>query len=234
MEEDLRNLEEFWDNFAEEYHEIQEESPFPIAKDLKDYLLKENILPTNSFVDIAGGAGRYVAELTPYCQNYLFIDISKKMIELAKKKVTSPQVTFLHLNQETFFKMPIEKEVDILFSAMNPAFENPEMFRMFVKYPAKTHLILRLIEDYDSLFSPLEEEIPSLPYEKVALQKWHLPFKSQIFSYKVKEIVTKAFFDTYFEEVFSTSELKEISAHYFGEADEAENIRTVCYELLIF
>lgn len=60
MNNNEQELAEFWDEFAEEYEEIQQESPFPIARELRDFLVQEGIFPCQTFLDIAGGTGRYL------------------------------------------------------------------------------------------------------------------------------------------------------------------------------
>ena len=35
MNNNEQELAEFWDEFAEEYEEVQQESPFPIARELR-------------------------------------------------------------------------------------------------------------------------------------------------------------------------------------------------------
>ena len=45
MNNNEQELAEFWDEFAEEYEEIQQESPFPIARELRDFLVQEGIFP---------------------------------------------------------------------------------------------------------------------------------------------------------------------------------------------
>lgn len=41
MNNNEQELAEFWDEFAEEYEEIQQESPFPIARELRDFWSKK-------------------------------------------------------------------------------------------------------------------------------------------------------------------------------------------------
>lgn len=60
MNNNEQELAEFWDEFAEEYEEIQQESPFPIARELRDFLVQEGLFPCQTFLDIAGGTGRYL------------------------------------------------------------------------------------------------------------------------------------------------------------------------------
>lgn len=59
MNNNEQELAEFWDEFAEEYEEVQQESPFPIARELRDFLVQEGLFPCQTFLDIAGGTGRY-------------------------------------------------------------------------------------------------------------------------------------------------------------------------------
>ena len=44
MNNNEQELAEFWDEFAEEYEEIQQESPFPIARELRDFLVPFKII----------------------------------------------------------------------------------------------------------------------------------------------------------------------------------------------
>lgn len=60
MNNNEQELAEFWDEFAEEYEEIQQGSPFPIARELRDFLVQEGLFPCQTFLDIAGGTGRYL------------------------------------------------------------------------------------------------------------------------------------------------------------------------------
>lgn len=46
--------EKEWDEFAEEYYEIQQESQVTIAEDVKNYLKTEKVLPAETAADVAG------------------------------------------------------------------------------------------------------------------------------------------------------------------------------------
>lgn len=45
MSDFLEDLKMFWNDFAEEYENIQQESSFPIAEELRDFLLAEKSCP---------------------------------------------------------------------------------------------------------------------------------------------------------------------------------------------
>lgn len=49
MNNNEQELAEFWDEFAEEYEEIQQESPFPIARELRDFLVQEGLFRVRHF-----------------------------------------------------------------------------------------------------------------------------------------------------------------------------------------
>ncbi len=53
--------EKEWDEFAEEYYEIQQESQVTIAEDVKNYLKTEKVLPAETAADVAGGSGRFLS-----------------------------------------------------------------------------------------------------------------------------------------------------------------------------
>ena len=85
MNNNEQELAEFWDEFAEEYEEIQQESPFPIARELRDFLVQEGIFPCQTFLDIAGGRDdTYLfsrASHGVYASRY-----SQRMLEIAEAK----------------------------------------------------------------------------------------------------------------------------------------------------
>lgn len=99
MNNNEQELAEFWDEFAEEYEEIQQESPFPIARELRDFLVQEGLFPCHTFLDIAGGTGRYLPFFQEQVTEYTLADISQRMLEIAEAKAQS-NVVFLHQSQE--------------------------------------------------------------------------------------------------------------------------------------
>ena len=83
--------QEFWDDFAAEYAEIQQESQLTIAEDLATFLKTNGILPISSFVDLAAGSGRYIPAILPDTERYLAIDFSVEMLKAARRYVKDPQ-----------------------------------------------------------------------------------------------------------------------------------------------
>lgn len=81
----LDELAAFWDNFAEDYEAIQQESLFPIAEDLRDFLLEEKIIPCETFLDLAGGTGRYLATIQREVRVSFTGYLSKNAINRSKK-----------------------------------------------------------------------------------------------------------------------------------------------------
>lgn len=68
MEEEEAIL--FWDEFAQDYAQIQQESSLQIAKEVVAYLLEQQVFPISIFVDFAAGAGRYIPAFYPYVNEY--------------------------------------------------------------------------------------------------------------------------------------------------------------------
>lgn len=49
MDDNTKELEQYWDEFSQEYEEIQNESLVDIGQQLKEFLLAEKLLPTSQF-----------------------------------------------------------------------------------------------------------------------------------------------------------------------------------------
>ncbi len=234
MTDEEQELSAFWDDMAEEYEEIQQESPFSIAKELEKFLIQEGILPCQTFLDIAGGSGRYLSVLQEQVKKYTLADISPRMLELASEKQKSEDVVLLRTSQEALIKE--NKKFQVVFSAMNPALDRPEKIKGLCHLSQKWCLILRLVKDEDSLFSPYESEVNSelewMTGYKNFLEKEKQKFFVQQFFFEEIEIISKDFFRTYFEEECSKRELDQRINKHFGEQEVCENHRKVVYELL--
>jgi SAM-dependent methyltransferase len=234
LTEEEQELVYFWDDFAEEYEEIQQESPFPIAQELGKFLVQEKILPCQTLLDIAGGSGRYLAVFQEQVKKYTLADISPKMLELARKKQKSEHVDFLRISQEALLKS--KQKFQVVFSAMNPALDRPEKIKDLCQLSQKWCLILRLVKDEDSLFSPYDQEVnPELKWMadyKNFLQKEKQEFFVQQFTFEKTEMISKDFYRAYFEEECSKRDLEHrINVHFEGQ-EVCKNYHKVVYELI--
>lgn len=232
----LDDLEQFWDDFAEEYEQIQQESRFPIAEELKQFLQEQSILPAGSFLDLAGGSGRYFAELQDSVEQYTLVDISREMLAIAQTKQKDSDVIFVHQDQDSFFQTN-SQTYDVVFTAMNPALLTKKDLLAFT---AKSHgwcLILRLVEERDSLFSPYEKTADELElmdlYQQFLTEK-NLAFHTKEFVFTSQEDVSRTFFKTYFEDTFSDLQLKDVADRLFGKKESQINRQTVTYQLLYY
>lgn len=235
MTEQLNELEAFWDDFAVEYEEIQQESDFPIAEDLRAFLLKEKMLPCQTFLDLAGGTGRYLSHLQNAVENYDLVDISEKMLEIAKTKANE-NVRLIKADQTSFLQQ-VKQRYDIVFSAMNPALQSKADILAFCQASRHWCLILRVVRDEDQLFSPYEEKNPDLLLNKrykTFLQEEKITFKIKQFSYQKTEKISKAFFREYFEDDFTASELVKMLEKHFGNQQEMDNQQFLDFELIYF
>ena len=234
MTEEEQELVYFWDGFAEEYEEIQQESPFPIAQELGKFLVQEKILPCQTLLDIAGGSGRYLSVFQDQVKKYTLADISPKMLELAREKRKSGHVDFLRISQEAMIKT--NKKFQVVFSAMNHALNRPEKIKELWQLSQKWCLIFRLVKDEDSLFSPYNQEVnPELKWMadyKNFLQKEKQEFFVQQFTFEKTEMISKAFFHAYFEDECSKRELERRINEHFGVQELCKNYHKVVYELI--
>ena len=93
MNNNEQELAEFWDEFAEEYEEIQQESPFPIARELRDFLVQEGIFRVRHFwISQVGRDDTYLFQ--EQVTEYTLADISQRMLEIAEAKAQSNVVFF--------------------------------------------------------------------------------------------------------------------------------------------
>lgn len=235
-DENLQELEEFWDDFASEYESIQQESNFPIAEALKQFLIEKNILPSATFLDLAGGSGRYLTSFQDVVEDYTFVDLSKEMLAIAMTKQKNPKVQFTHQDQETFFQRN-SQTFDVVFTAMNPAFITNDDLLNFTNQSHGWCLILRLVEQTDSLFSPYEpaNEEPNLTesYQQF-LDEVGISFNTQDFVFSSTEEFTREFFEAYFEDDYSSQQLKQMADKVFGQNESYTNQQTVRYQLLYY
>lgn len=235
MSDYLNELEAFWDEFAEEYEVIQQESIFPIAEELRDFLLEQALLPCQSLVDLAGGSGRYLPSLQKYAAHYDLVDLSGEMLKMAADKagenvqlIKQDQATFLRQNKQLY---------DIAFSAMNPALQTKAELLDFCQASKDWCLILRVVKDEDQLFSPYEEKNPDLLLNeryKNFLNELDVLFYTNIFSYTKQEEISREFFQEYFADDFSTAKLAEIIETIFGNALQKNNQQFLDFELIYF
>lgn len=234
MNNNEQELAEFWDEFAEEYEEVQQESPFPIVRELRDFLVQEGLFPCQTFLDIAGGTGRYLPFFQEQVTEYTLADISQRMLEIAEAKAQS-NVVFLHQSQERLIETG--KKFQVVFSAMNPALDTPEKVKALCQLSEEWCLIFRLVEEQDSLFSPFEQESnPQLNWMakyKAFLKKEQRPFFTKKFFFEASEAISKDFFRNYFEEQWSVPILEQRIQEIFGSHEIKQNQRTIIYELIV-
>ncbi|WP_054719140.1 class I SAM-dependent methyltransferase [Lacticaseibacillus manihotivorans] len=78
-----------WDEFAETYAAIQQESTLPIEQDLVNALAKRYPLANLTVADIAAGSGRYALPLSQHGASVTLYDWSAKMLAQAYSGLTS-------------------------------------------------------------------------------------------------------------------------------------------------
>lgn len=230
-----KEIAAFWDDFAAEYEAIQQEACADIPQALTAYLLQEKILPAPSFLDLAGGSGKYLPALEPYVTHYTLVDISEKMLAIARIKGQKPTSRFCQMSQANFFKTPLAETYDVVFSAMNPALTTAQDLANFMAL-GQHRLILRFVASYDTVFSPYEKTTPDtlLSDYQHFLQQKKLPYQTKTFSFTTTEKISRDFFLAYFAKDYSPEQLQKMVQKHFGKQQEVANTTTTSFRLLMF
>ena len=98
MNNNEQELAEFWDEFAEEYEEIQQESPFQLLENYVISWSKKAFFRVRHFwISQVGRDDTYLFQ--EQVTEYTLADISQRMLEIAEAKAQS-NVVFLHQSQE--------------------------------------------------------------------------------------------------------------------------------------
>ena len=74
--DELEEMIAFWDDFADDYDSIQEESATTLLDDLNTFVKKQPLFPVSSFLDLAGGTGKYIEVFLPLAERYTLVDFS--------------------------------------------------------------------------------------------------------------------------------------------------------------
>lgn len=228
----LQELKEFWDEFAEEYTEIQVESQLSLLADVKQYIKKDSLFPTTSFLDLAGGSGKYIDVFISLVEQYTLVDLSTEMLRIAREKYTNQNLFFIEKDQASFLAATADGAYEIVFSAMNPALTSEFELQELLRIARKGVYLLRQTVDEDDLFSPLEEKIPDMKLIESYKQWLKVPYQVTTFVYHSEEKIEKSFFFEYFVGEVSQEKLEELAQRFFKEKTIFNNSRKIVFELL--
>lgn len=242
MDESTKELEKYWDEFSQEYEEIQNESLVNIGQELREFLLAEKLLPARDFLDLAGGTGKYIPHFSDFTDKYNIVDLSAKMLDFAQnKKVDASKIAFIHQEQAEFLEQSEKDAYDFVFTAMNPALDSKEALIELNRISQRNVGILRLIFDEDNLFSQVEQlyfpaqeqhkEAQMLLY-KAWLEELNWEYKSKTFRFFLSESISSQFFSDYFSDEISNDELEALKQLFFKENASRDMERLVIFELL--
>lgn len=242
MDESTKELEKYWDEFSQEYEEIQNESLVNIGQELREFLLAEKLLPARDFLDLAGGTGKYIPHFSDFTDKYNIVDLSAKMLDFAQnKKADASKIAFIHQEQAEFLEQSEKDAYDFVFTAMNPALDSKEALIELNRISQRNVGILRLIFDEDNLFSQVEQlyfpaqeqhkEAQMLLY-KAWLEELNWEYKSKTFRLFLSESISSQFFSDYFSDEILNDELEALKQLFFKENANRDMERLVIFELL--
>ncbi|EOL43154.1 hypothetical protein RV11_GL000630 [Enterococcus phoeniculicola] len=240
----MKEIEDFWDEFAEEYNEIQEESELTLSSDVTNYFEKRNVFPANALLDLAGGSGRYLLDFSSNVKNYTLVDISEKMLEKAEQLAESHQrknCQFLHKEMSDFFNETNDNAYEYVFSAMNPAIQSVANLLELNRISEKGVFIFRMTEETDSLFSVIDARL-GIDHQQEELswlftyQEWLAELKfvteTKSFYYQYEEAFSRAFLETYYEEFIEETQFRTLLSELFSDNSTVTSKTTICFTLL--
>lgn len=237
--------EKEWDEFAEEYYEIQQESQVTIAEDVKNYLKTEKVLPAETAADVAGGSGRFLS-LAKEINRYDLIDFSSGMLENAKKEAEKnelPNVSFIKQSLEEFIQS--NETYEMVFTAANPALVHLIQLEKLMKKSSKWCVIIRVVESIDDVFYPIEKQLGMIEEDPntspVVMDQFEtylidegFKVKKKDFTYFTQESITeelmKLYYDAYAKDPVVTRYIRKL----FSEKREILSTTKLTYRLLLW
>ena len=237
--------EKEWDEFAEEYYEIQQESQVTIAEDVKNYLKTEKVLPAETAADVAGGSGRSLS-LAKEINRYDLIDFSSGMLENAKKEAEKnelPNVSFIKQSLEEFIQS--NETYEMVFTAANPALVHLIQLEKLMKKSSKWCVIIRVVESIDDVFYPIEKQLGMIEEDPntspVVMDQFEtylidegFKVKKKDFTYFTQESITeelmKLYYDAYAKDPVVTRYIRKL----FSEKREILSTTKLTYRLLLW
>lgn len=236
--------EEEWDAFASDYYVNQRESDKTIVQDVIEYLKKEAVLPTEKVVDVAGGAGRYLA-MSKEVNTYELIDFSNEMLKFATEEAARLGRKNVHLTKQTFSEfLENGKTYDFIFTASNPVLDNSvKLSRMLTKMK-KYCVILRIVSSKEDLFTLLEKKLGIFEEGAVTspvimdqfetyLKDEERSYKRKEFTYTFEEEITEEFMKAYYQEYLDEAIFKEYIQKYFDSKEKVVSTTILTYRLLL-
>lgn len=126
----LDSLKDFWDGLAEKF--CSYEIPTFENNEFLQLLKREEMLDNNGCaLDIGCGGGKYSLALAPYFNKIIGTDISKNMIEGARKKCSEENINNVEFMEVSWEELDAEKlnwenKFDFVFAHMTPAVNEEE------------------------------------------------------------------------------------------------------------
>lgn len=218
----------FWNAFAAEYHGNEKERPqLPVAEMLVDYLKAAGIIPCERLLDLAGGTGSYFPAFRPYTNEYILMDISDAMLAIAKSRISDPKVTFIRESQAVFLEEQPDNSYQLVFTAMNPALDQPEELRQLERIATKGVAILRLVAVEDELFSPFEPSgfsTKEMDGYREALEGLGIRYEVKRWRFTSEETISPEFYREYFREEYSREALEAMIEELFPEGSRSNSL----------
>lgn len=232
----------FWDEFAPDYYQIQQASQVPIVSDVIHFLRQQQLLPTQSVVDLGGGSGRYLPDLAQASQHYVISDISTVMLQYARQeaqKAAVKNVAYQVESLDQFLATTPDQTYQIIFMALNPSV-TPANIQAIAQKSQRWTVVLRLTLNEDDLFSPLAQQLgidesdPNIDAQIMTQFKTQLPatVHEQQFSYTYQETIDRQLVLDYYADYADQTRLRAAVAALFKTKTQLISQTKLTYTLL--
>lgn len=209
--EEQSGEKEAWNDFAETYYEIEQQSQLPYVTEVLEFLQQQDLLPA-TLLDLGCGAGRFTVPFAQLGVEVTAVDFSDKMLAILKQRVEQTKTTANIQIQQKSWQDLVRAQVQVpnLWLSMLPDV-TPQQMQTISRLVTETLFIFRLVEVNDPLLTPLLSEL-TLPPERpeiqpelmtqyqAILQSEFTHSQTQAFNYQVTETLSEAELAAYLED----------------------------------
>lgn len=239
--------QEEWNDFAQTYATVQQESRLPIEIDVVQYLAQRLPLKTLTVVDVAAGTGRYALPLTQAAQSVELIDWAENMLKLADQWLTAHDQTNYRLTSADWHTLPAKPRADLAFVSQLPTLTPADLpkLRAFgrralvlnLQTQAASSLLTKMA---DALNTPTPTSPQANPARAMNVSDYlttnHISYHTHDFHYTLPDQASVSDLLTNFDQPFSVREANQLAEKVTGTAN-ANQMQTITrdytYQLMI-
>ena len=159
-----QNAEAVWDMKAKSFGEAHKKGGMDNSKEVTQVLLDQGLIKEQEILDVGGGTGRYAIPFAAHAKEVTMVDISTKMLEIAKSNAESEghdNLKYIKLSWDDADLKALgwEKRFDLVFSSMSPAYRSREGIEKMSLASRGWCQINQLIEMTDNITQRLAQDL---------------------------------------------------------------------------